>query len=244
VDAKCFLGKLSQNLRTSGRPHADSSDHSIEPELWCQYRRTNIERQLRQSGTGILVRVLHVAWTLLSASCRQLTANDRVKNKCGPGQPPGPHWFGGISCGPFPRTRHGGVHLSHALRRTRAKRCHSADRHLRSKLRKSICSTTMASGQSCRVWRTLEEAATPGQPVARRSAFLEEPSRQFTLENCQEPPALPQCSGRAHRTSRTDVSHSALRTLALQAKSRASLCRNCGWLRFLVESDGKTGRNF
>src|SRR6266704_1582212 len=31
-----------------------------------------------------------------------------AKNKCGPGQPPGPHWFGGTFCDPFPRTRHGG----------------------------------------------------------------------------------------------------------------------------------------
>jgi hypothetical protein len=100
----------------------------------------------------------------------------------------------------------GGVHLSRALRRAHAKRCHSADRHLRSELRKSICSTSVASGQSCRVWRTLEEAATPGQPAPRRNAFLEGPSRQFTLENYQEPPALPQCSGRARRTSRFDFS--------------------------------------
>ena len=84
----------------------------------------------------------------------------------------------------------------------------------------------------------------PGNQFPRRNAFLEDPSRQFTLENCQEPPALPQCSGRARRTSRTDVSQFAPHTLAHQAKSRASLCRNCGWLRFLVESDGKTGRNF
>jgi hypothetical protein len=68
------------------------------------------------------------------------------------------------------------------------------------------------------------------------------PSQQFTLENCQEPPALPQCSGRPRRTSRTNVSHCALRTLALQEKSLALLCRNCGWQRFLVESDGKTAK--
>jgi hypothetical protein len=53
------------------------------------------------------------------------------------------------------------------------------------------------------VWRTFEEAATPGQPGACRSTLLEEPSQPFTLENRWAPPALPQCSGRAHRTSRS-----------------------------------------
>jgi len=55
-------------------------------------------------------------------------------------------------------------------------RCYSADFHSRSELREATCSTTVASGQSCRVWRTLEEAATPGQPVRAETRFLEEPS--------------------------------------------------------------------
>ena len=44
--------------------------------------------------------------------------------------------------------------ISHALREALFS-MHSADRHLRSELRKSICNTTVAGGQSCRVWRTL-----------------------------------------------------------------------------------------
>jgi hypothetical protein len=48
----------------------------------------------------------------------------------------------------------GGVHLVRALRKAPVA-MHSADRHLRSELRKSICNTTVAGGQSCRLWRTL-----------------------------------------------------------------------------------------
>jgi hypothetical protein len=134
----------------------------------------------------------------------------------------------------------GGVHLVRALRKAPVA-MHSADRHLRSELRKSICNTTVAGGQSCRVWRTLEEAATPGQPVARRSALLEDPSWRFTLENHQAPPALPQCSGRAHRTSRSNVSTVRPARPSLQGKIPAPLCRNCGCRRFLVEGRGKSG---
>jgi hypothetical protein len=47
-----------------------------------------------------------------------------------------------------------GESISHALREALFS-MHSADRHLRSELRKSICNTTVAGGQSCRVWRTL-----------------------------------------------------------------------------------------
>src|SRR5215813_14302630 len=45
----------------------------------------------------------------------------------------------------------GGAHLD-ALREALCS-MHSADRHPRSELRKSICNTTVAGGQSCRVWR-------------------------------------------------------------------------------------------
>ncbi len=95
-----------------------------------------------------------------------------------------------------------GEFISHALRKAPVT-MHSANRHLQSKLCKSTCNTTVADGQSCHVWRTCEEAATPGQPGACRSTLLEEPSQPFTLENRWAPPALPQCSGRAHRTSRS-----------------------------------------
>ncbi len=66
-----------------------------------------------------------------------------------------------------------GESISHALREALLL-MHSADRHLRSELRLSICNTTVAGSQPCCV-AGVEEAATPGQPVARRSALLEIP---------------------------------------------------------------------
>src|SRR5580700_4643790 len=43
------------------------------------------------------------------------------QNKCGPGQPPGPHCFREIPFAPDPRTRHGGEQpCSPTLRRVRA----------------------------------------------------------------------------------------------------------------------------
>jgi hypothetical protein len=94
-----------------------------------------------------------------------------------------------------------GESISHALREALSS-MHSADRHLRSELRK-VDPQHHGGRQPLLPWgRTCEEAATPGQPVARRSAFPVDPSRQFTLENHRAPPALPQCSGRARRTSR------------------------------------------
>ena len=97
------------------------------------------------------------------------------ENKCGPGQPPGPHCFRGMSCRPFPRTRHGGVHLSRALRRATRKRCHSADTS--AKRRSAALSAALrwptASPAVC--GGLCEEAATPGQPVLRRNAFWRNP---------------------------------------------------------------------
>jgi len=49
---------------------------------------------------------------------------------------------------------------------------HSADRHLRSKLHKSICNTTVAGGQSCRVWRTLlRRPQRPGNQSCAEAPF-------------------------------------------------------------------------
>ena len=81
----------------------------------------------------------------------------------------------------------------------------------------------------------------PGNQCTHRSAFLEEPSCQFTLENCQEPPALPQCSGRACKTSRLNACHCARCSAAQQGKTRPPLCRNCECPHFLVETYGKRG---
>jgi hypothetical protein len=107
----------------------------------------------------------------------RLAAEDwRQKNKCGPGQPPGPHCFCEILFAPDPRTRHGGEQPSSpALRRVRAMmllvRLSLAKRTSRTNLQH--CDGT--SGQSCRVWRTLEEAATPGQPVRAEARLWRNP---------------------------------------------------------------------
>jgi len=105
--------------------------------------------------------------------------SDRIcsaKNKCGPGQPPGPHCFREILFAPDPRTRHGGEQpCSPTLRRVRATmllgRLSLAKRTSRINLQH--CGGT--SGQSCRVWRTLEEAATPGQPVRAEARVWRNP---------------------------------------------------------------------
>jgi len=90
----------------------------------------------------------------------------RAKNKCGPGQPPGPHCFREIPFAPGPRTRHGGEQpCSPTLRRVRATMLLGRLSLAKRTSRINLQHCGGASGQSCRVWRTLEEAATPGQPV-------------------------------------------------------------------------------
>jgi hypothetical protein len=102
---------------------------------------------------------------------------------------------------PCPRTRHGG---SSSLTR-------SEKRYRRCTRQTATCEANFASRSATPRWPAAspavcgglcEEAATPGQPVARRSVLLEDPSQQFTLENHWAPPALPRCSGRARRTFR------------------------------------------
>lgn len=65
-----------------------------------------------------------------------------------------------------------------------------------------------------------EEAATPGQPSTRRSAFRE-PSQQLTLENCWAPPALSRCSSQTIKTSCACVS--AMCRIANRASRKKSL---------------------
>lgn len=55
-------------------------------------------------------------YNIIAPENRELSPVTRPKNKCGPGQPPGPHRFCVTFCDPCPRTRHGGVHLSRAPR--------------------------------------------------------------------------------------------------------------------------------
>lgn len=125
---------------------------------------------------------------LTDAESRQRKAF--LKNKCGPGQPPGPHWFSRKFCDPSPRTRHGGS----------SSRMRSEERLTRCTRQIAICEASFANQSATPRWPAAspavcgglcEEAATPGQPDLRRSAFPEDPSQRFTLENHRAPPALP-----------------------------------------------------
>jgi hypothetical protein len=162
------------------------------------------------------------------------------QNKCGPGQPPGPHWFRGWSCCPSPRMRHGGAHPSRAHRRARVTMPLRGP-SVRSVLRGAIRSTTVAEGPSCRVWRTLGGGRNARATIARRNAFWRNPPGNSPSRITRNRRLCPQCPGRANRTSRLDVSHCARSHAPHQEKSRAALCRNCARQYFLVESHGKTG---
>ena len=166
------------------------------------------------------------------------TGRLKQPNKCGPGQPPGPHCFRGMSCRPFPRTRHGGVHLSLALRRALVKRCHSAD---------TICEANSADRSAALRWPAAspavcgglcEEAATPGQPVLRRNAFWRNPPGNSPSRIARNR-RLCRNAQAGHAEHLAGCEHFAPRTSALQAKTSAALCRICGWPRFFVESAGK-----
>jgi len=159
--------------------------------------------------------------------------------KMRPGQPPS-RIVWRISCYPFPRTRHG--------RCTGHRRSHEQRRNLvlgrppsRSVLHESISSTARwptASPAVC--GDSVRRPQRPGQP-----AHVE--TRSGGTLPVIHPRELPgtagsaQCSGRARRTSRLNVRHCAPRLAGQQGKSRVPLCRNCEWLRFLVESAGKEG---
>ena len=72
---------------------------------------------------------------------------------------------------------------------------------------------------------------------------LEDPAWQFTLENRQAPPAQPAMLWQGQQDISLGCEHSAPRACALQGKTRAALCRNCGCLRFLVDKRGNQGRS-
>jgi hypothetical protein len=80
---------------------------------------------------------------------------------------------------------------------------HSANRHREADFASRFATPRWPAASPAVCGGLFEEAATPGQPGAYRSTLLEEPSQPFTLENRWAPPALPQCSGRARRTSRS-----------------------------------------
>jgi hypothetical protein len=77
----------------------------------------------------------------------------------------------------------------------------------------------------------------------RAEAHLLKPSRRFTLENRRSPPALPQ-SPAGQCISRLHCENFALRPNQSQRKTIVELCRNCGGWDFLVEREGKPGKNF
>ena len=115
----------------------------------------------------------------------------------------------------------------------------------------AICEANFAN-QSAALWwpaaspavcgGLFEEAATPGQPVARRSAFWRNP-----------PSNSPSRITRNRRLCRNALAgpteHLARMSTTVrpaspphQAKIHARLCRNCGCRRFFVEVRGKSGR--
>jgi hypothetical protein len=99
-----------------------------------------------------------------------------VKNKCGPGQPPGPHCFWRNVL--FPFSTHeawGRVHLFTGTPKN------AGGNHTR---QIPICEASLADQSAALRWLTAspavcgglcEEAATPGQPVMRRSAYWRNP---------------------------------------------------------------------
>jgi hypothetical protein len=180
VDAKCFIGNLRRNqkflafdlqIKTSIRKSRIWTNILSEQKAKYQTSK-NLSGLVRNNFQR---RTLRFRMDIVS-TLEDCTNDRRPTYKCGPGQPPEPHCFGGNPAFPFPRTRHGLSRIAlPALRRVRARR-RLASFQSRSELREATCSTTVASSQSCRVWRTLEEAATPGQPVRAETRFLEEPS--------------------------------------------------------------------
>ena len=127
-----------------------------------------------------------------------------------------------MSCRPFPRTRHGGVHLSLALRRALVKRCHSADTIHEADFADRSAALRWPAASPAVCGGLCEEAATPGQPVSRQSAFWR------TLPAIH-PRELPGTAGSAAMLRQgmqnisLDVSNVLLRRLRFKQKS-ASLC--------------------
>ena len=95
-----------------------------------------------------------------------------------------------------------------------------------------------SDGKSNHRWRTLEEAATPGQPVRALALIWRNPpdnSPSRIIRNrwlCRN--AL---AGRAGFS--LECCHCALSQLELQEQTKAVLCRSCECQKFLVESNGK-----
>jgi hypothetical protein len=111
VDAKCSRRKTEQAWNFSGRSRA-------VPCPGKYYRRIKSESQRRDEFTAEKASNKPLIGNNHRAQNRELRPVIATcpKNKCGPGQPPGPHWFCVTFCDPCPRTRHGGVHLSCAPR--------------------------------------------------------------------------------------------------------------------------------
>src|SRR5215470_10645058 len=80
---KVSVLKTNPHRKISGCLHARYAETKIMGE-----QKTKVKKSRRMPRTGY-------------------RGPDR-KNKCGPGQPPGPHCFRNSFCDPCPRTRHGG----------------------------------------------------------------------------------------------------------------------------------------
>ena len=107
MDAKCSRRKTEQARIFSGRSRAGPHPRNIIGEEKTNLNDRVPDRRKPSSNN------LHETHRDRDAISYQPL---RRQNKCGPGQPPGPHRFCVTFCDPCPRTRHGGVHLSRAPR--------------------------------------------------------------------------------------------------------------------------------
>ena len=95
--------------------------------------------------------------------------NQSKKNKCGPGQPPGPHCFSRNPVYPFSTHEAWGRAAFHQHSEESGRPCYSADCHSRSKLHESTCSTTVVPAASPAVCGgLLRRPQRPGNQCAPR----------------------------------------------------------------------------
>ena len=77
-----------------------------------------------------------------------------LKNKCGPGQPPEPHRLADILFAPF-HARGMGEFIFHSRSKEHVRRCTRQIAIREASFANQPAALRLASGQSCRVWRTL-----------------------------------------------------------------------------------------
>ncbi len=235
MDGKCFLGKLSQNPKNLVA-QLQASARNRKPNSCPHYRRRKHEHTIPADVQERRAKT--------SAASRQPLSPRRPKNKCGPGQPPGPHCLAEYPVAQF-HARGMGEFISHARSEERSQwmrlgRPPFAERTPQTDLQHY--------GGQRPVLPCVEDSVRRPQRPGNQSApkrFSGRTPWQFTLENYQEPPTLPQCSGRTYRTSRFDVSTLRFARPRFKQKSAARCAetvdaRNSLW-KALEKSDRTPG---